>query len=133
MFTHRLLFFHVWNWYTWIWCEIQFWCIFVLLVRLDCKTLKSESVMYFCCCNFMVAGRWIFIYKTMNVITIKLTEIVCNSFSRSYLIGAHLFFFWVSYCRILTKIVCAAANVAWPQNWSCKGVSNIWLKLKLFV
>ena len=29
----------------------------------------------------------------MNVIAIKLTEIVCNSFSRSCLVGAHLFFF----------------------------------------
>ena len=47
----------------------------------------------FCCCNFMVAGGWIFIYKKMNVIAIKLTEIACNSFSRSCLVGGHLLYF----------------------------------------
>ena len=41
----------------------------------------------------MVAGGWNFFNKTMNVIAIKLTEIVCNSFSRSYLVGGHLLFF----------------------------------------
>ena len=41
----------------------------------------------------MVAGGWIFIYKKMNVIAIKLTEIACNSFSRSCLVRGHLLYF----------------------------------------
>ena len=68
----------------------------------------------------MVAGGWIFINKTINVIAIKLIEIACNSYSRSCLVGGHLLFFWVSHCRIHSKIVCAVANVAWPLSWSCK-------------
>ena len=41
----------------------------------------------------MVAGGWIFIYKKMNVIAIKLTEIACNSFSRWCLVRGHLLYF----------------------------------------
>ena len=52
----------------------------------------------------MVVGGWIFINKIMNVIAIKLTEIICNSFSRSCLVGGHLLFFEfhiVEYIQIL--------------------------------
>ena len=41
----------------------------------------------------MVVGGWIFINKIVNVIAIKLTESVCNSFSWSCLVGGHLLFF----------------------------------------
>ena len=47
----------------------------------------------FCYCNFMVAGVWIFINKTMNVVAFKLTGFACNSFSRTCLVGGHFLFF----------------------------------------
>ena len=63
----------------------------------------------------MVASGWIFINKTMNVIAIKLTEIVCNSFSRSCLIVGHLLYFEFNTVESIQRL-CAAANVAWPQS-----------------
>ena len=41
---------------------------------------------------WLLVGEFSFI-KKMNVIAIKLTEIACNSFSRSCLVGGHLLYF----------------------------------------
>ena len=40
----------------------------------------------------MVAGVWIFINKTMNVVAIKLVGFAFNPFSRSCLVGGHFLF-----------------------------------------
>ena len=63
----------------------------------------------------MVAGWWISINKTMNVIAIKLTKIACNSFSRSCFVGGHLLFFEFNTVEYIQRL-CAAASVAWRQS-----------------